>query len=65
VRNVSTSDDTTELESYYTAGLQTLAGDQIDISSPHEIGKEAAAAAHEIARVTNPGIGVSVAWLVY
>ena len=53
VRETSTYDDTSQLEVYYTAGVQTTAGDQVDVSGPHETAEEAAAAAHEIARVLN------------
>jgi hypothetical protein len=53
LRNVVIADHSTELESYYYAGVQSLEGRQIDASGPHKTEEEALVVAHRIAGVLN------------
>jgi hypothetical protein len=53
LRNVVIADNGTELESHYYAGVESLAGRQIDASGPHKTEEEALVVAHRIASVLN------------
>ncbi|MEP7364599.1 MAG: hypothetical protein ABI972_15190 [Acidobacteriota bacterium] len=66
LRNVTTFDDGVKLETYYTAGVETMGGRQIDVSSPHETEEEAAQIARHIAGVLNAESGgpmIKVVWV--
>jgi hypothetical protein len=52
-RNVSTYDDGTLLESYFSAGVESWDGRRIEISAPHETAAQAIAVAHQAAAVLN------------
>jgi len=56
-RKVSIYDDGTLLESYYSAGVQSIRGEQIDISTPHSTAEQALKAATRIANVLNQAPG--------
>jgi hypothetical protein len=53
IRNVRNYDDGTLLESYYSAGVQSLSGEQIDASTPHSTAQEATQVANRMADILN------------
>jgi hypothetical protein len=53
IRQVDTYDDGTVLERYYSAGIETLQGEQVDLSSPHNTADEAMHVANQVAHVLN------------
>ncbi len=59
IRNVSTYDDGTLLESYYATGVESFRGEQIDISYPYNTAEEATQFANQIAGELNRSPGES------
>jgi hypothetical protein len=59
IRQVDISDEGTVLERYYSAGVETLDGEQIDISNPHNTAEEALLLANQVAHVLNQWPGRS------
>lgn len=57
IRNIDTYDEGTLLEKYYSVGVETVKGEQIDISSPHSTAEEATLVAEQVARVLNQSPG--------
>jgi hypothetical protein len=53
IRQVDVYDEGTVLERHYSAGVETLDGEQIDISKPHNTAEEAMLLANQVARVLN------------
>jgi hypothetical protein len=58
-RNVSTYDEGTLLESYFSAGVESWDGRRIEISAPHETAAQAMEVAHQAAAVLNLAPGQS------
>jgi len=59
IRQVDTYDEGTILERYYSTGVETLDGEQIDISHPHNTAEEAMLLANQVANVLNQRPGRS------
>jgi hypothetical protein len=57
IRSVSTRDDGTLIESYFSVGVESMEGRQIEISYPHQSASEAMQLANEIARQLNQSPG--------
>jgi hypothetical protein len=53
IRKVDIYDEGDHLETYYSAGVQSLAGEQIDASTPHSTAEGANVAARQIASILN------------
>jgi len=53
LRNTVICEEGTELENDYTAGVETIAGRQIDVSGPHKTSDEAIQVAMETASILN------------
>jgi len=59
IRKITTYDDGTVLESYYSVGVEAIDGEQIDISHPHNTAVEAMLLANQITHVLNEWPGRS------
>src|SRR5688500_9417988 len=51
IRKITTYDDGTVLESYYSVGVEAIDGEQIDMSQPHNTAEEAMLLANQVADV--------------
>ena len=57
IRKITTYDDGTVLESYYSVGVETIDGEQIDMSQPHNTAQDAMLLANQVADVLNQSPG--------